>query len=253
VITLRRIAERLVQLGLLVALVLAWHLATVKGHVSPLLLPPLVAVYHEFVALLVSGGFWPDLKVTLSELAGAFSIAAIGGCVTGYLVSRSGYAVKIFDPLLAGMYSVPAILLYPLYILFFGLGSGSKIAIGATIAFFPVALNAIAGLSYVERGYVTAARSMGASNWQMFWCVMLPAAFPVVLAGLRMGCILAFLSILGAETISSLAGIGHRIASLAEAMDSARMFAYILFAVLAAFVLNTAVSFIETHARKAPG
>lgn len=251
-ITLQRIAERLVQLGLLVAVVLAWHVATIDRHVSPLLLPPLAAVYREFVALLVSGGFWPDLRVTLYELAVAFSIAAVAGCFIGYLVSRSGYAVKVFDPLLAGMYSVPAILLYPLYLLFFGLGSGSKIAIGATIAFFPVALNAIAGLSYVDRGYITAARSMGASTWQMFWCVMLPAAFPVVLAGLRMGCILAFLSILGTETISSLAGIGHRIAALAEAMESARMFAYIVFAVLAAFLLNTLVSFIEGRAGRVP-
>jgi ABC-type nitrate/sulfonate/bicarbonate transport system permease component len=130
------------------------------------------------------------------------------------------------------------------------LGPGSKIAIGTTIAFFPVALNTIAGLSYVDKAYITAARSMGANSFQLFWSVMLPAAFPIVLTGLRLGCILAFLSILGGETISSLAGLGHRIVSLAENMESAQMFGNILFAILMAFIINGAVSFVEARGRR---
>src|SRR5208283_4507523 len=134
--------------------------------------------WHEFVLLIESGSYWPDLDVTLYELAVAFVISASTGCIIGYFISRSRYTVRVFDPLFAGLYSIPAILLFPLYVLFFGLGAGSKIAIGATIAFFPVVLNTIAGFDYVERSFITAARSMGASQVQMFWSVMLPAAFP---------------------------------------------------------------------------
>jgi ABC-type nitrate/sulfonate/bicarbonate transport system permease component len=152
--------------------------------------------------------------------------------------------------LLSGLYSIPAILLFPLYLLFFGLGPGSKIAIGTTIAFFPIVLNTIAGLAYVDKAYITAARSMGASDVQLFWSVMLPAAFPVVLTGLRIGCIVAFLSILGGETISSLAGLGHRIVSLAENMETSRMFSNILFAVLIAIVINIIVTFAEARGRR---
>jgi ABC-type nitrate/sulfonate/bicarbonate transport system permease component len=137
--------------------------------------------------------------------------------------------------------------------LFFGLGAGSKIAIGTTIAFFPIILNTIAGFDYVDRSYITAARSMGASGVQMFWSVMLPAAFPVVLAGLRMGFILAFLSILGSETIASLAGLGHRIVSYAESMDPAKMFAYIFLAIIIAFLLNGFVSLIEARVKRGHG
>jgi ABC-type nitrate/sulfonate/bicarbonate transport system permease component len=158
--------------------------------------------------------------------------------------------VRVFDPLLAGIYSIPAILLFPLYLLFFGLGSGSKIAIGTTIAFFPVVLNTIAGLANVDKAYIRAAQSMGANDFQLFWSVMLPAAFPVVLTGLRLGCIIAFLAILGGETISSLAGLGHRIVSLAENMESAQMFANIVFAVLMAFIINGVVSFAEARGRR---
>jgi ABC-type nitrate/sulfonate/bicarbonate transport system permease component len=218
--------------------------------VSPLLLPTLSSVYHEFLVLAAAGTFWPDLGVTLYELAAAFLIASVAGTVIGYLISRSGYAIKVFDPLLAGIYAIPAILLFPLYVLYLGIGPASKIAMGATIAFFPVVLNTTAGLHYVDRIYVTAARSMGASSWQMFWNVMLPAAFPVVLTGLRIGLISAFLSILGTETIASFSGLGHRIVELGENMDTASMFAYIIFVILISITLNSAVSLAERWGRR---
>jgi ABC-type nitrate/sulfonate/bicarbonate transport system permease component len=248
-----RLAQRSVQLGFLMLVALAWQITAIRGGVSPLLLPPPAAVYHEFLLLLVTGKFWPDLKVTLYELGVAFSIAAVAGSVIGYFVSRSRYAIRVFDPLFAGIFAIPAILLFPLYVLFFGLGPGSKIAMGATIAFFPIVLNTISGLGRVDSTYVTAARSMGASSPQMFWSVMLPAAFPIILTGLRMGLILAFLSILGSETIASFSGLGHQIAGLAENMDTASMFAYIVFVLLIAFLLNFAVSFAEARGRREGG
>ena len=245
-----RLAQRLVQLGFLGAVVLAWYLTTMQGHINPLLLPPLGSVYREFVSLLETGQFWPDLRTTLYELAIAFLLAAGAGTLIGYTVSRSGYAIKVFDPLFAGLYAIPTILLFPLYVLFFGIGPASKIAMGATIAFFPVVLHTTSGLSYVKEAYVTAARSMGASPRQMFWNVMLPAAFPVLLTGLRMGLILAFLSILGTETIASFSGLGHQIVELGENMDTAKMFAYIVFVICLAFLLNAAVSFAEARGQR---
>ena len=246
----RWIAQRLVQLGFVASVGIAWYWITVRGNVSPLLLPTLSSVYHEFVALAAAGTFWPDLGVTLYELAVAFLIASVAGTAIGYLISRSGYAIKVFDPLLAGIYAIPAILLFPLFVLYLGIGPASKIAMGATIAFFPIVLNTIAGLHYVDRIYVSAARSMGASSRQMFWNVMFPAAFPVVLTGLRIGLILAFLSILGTETIASFSGLGHRIVELGENMDTASMFAYIIFVILISIVLNAAVSLAERLGRR---
>jgi ABC-type nitrate/sulfonate/bicarbonate transport system permease component len=241
------ISQRLIQLGVLILILVAWYIGTMPGHINPLLLPPPGPVFKDFWQLLTNSSIWPDLWVTVHEWLVAVAIAAIAGCGLGYIISRSAYAVRVFDPLLAGIYSIPAILLFPLYLLFFGLGAGSKIAIGTTIAFFPVVLNTIAGLANVDKAYIRAAQSMGANDFQLFWSVMLPAAFPVVLTGLRLGCIIAFLAILGGETISSLAGLGHRIVSLAENMESAQMFANIVFAVLMAFIINGVVSFAEAR------
>jgi len=245
-----KLASRAVQAGFLVALLALWYLGTTFWGISPLLLPNPVRVWAELKDVIATGEFLPDLKVTLSELAIAFAISSTSGITLGYLISRSPYLIRVFEPLVAGMYSVPIILFLPLYVLFFGLGPGSKIALGATISFFPIVLNTIAGFGYVEKIFVTAARSMGASDYQMFRYVLLPAAFPVILTGLRIGFTITLLAILGSETIASLAGLGHKIVHLAEAMETARMFAYIAFVVAIAATLNTITSSIERRAKR---
>jgi ABC-type nitrate/sulfonate/bicarbonate transport system permease component len=243
-------ASRAVQATFVIGLIALWFVSTNWGRINPILLPNPVNVYHELSDVLRSGEYIPDLLVTLRELVTAFLIACVCGVTFGYLISRSRYSIRVFEPLLAGIYSVPIILFLPLYILFFGLGEASKIALGATISFFPIVLNTIAGFGYVDRVYVLSARSMGASDYQLFRWVLLPAAFPVILTGLRIGFTVALLSILGSETIASLAGLGHRIVHLAEGMDTARMFAYIAFAVAIALFLNTVTSSLEARVRR---
>jgi ABC-type nitrate/sulfonate/bicarbonate transport system permease component len=242
--------SRLVQVAFVLGLLLLWYLAATYWGVSHLLLPNPVVVYHELANVLHSGEFWPDLKVTLGELAVAFSISSVAGISIGYLISRSQFLIRVFEPLLAGVYSIPIILFLPLYVLFFGLGPASKIALGTTISFFPIVLNTIAGFGYVEAIYVVAARSMGAGGFQMFRYVLLPAALPVILTGLRIGFTVALLSILGSETIASLEGLGHKIVHLAEGMETAQMFAYIAFAVVIAASLNTIVTSFENWAKR---
>jgi len=245
-----RWASRAVQLGFVVGLLALWYLGTTYWGISHLLLPNPVKVWHELRDVLASGDYLPDLRITLTELATAFAISCTAGVTLGYVISRSQYLIRVFEPLLAGIYSVPIILFLPLYVLFFGLGPASKIALGTTISFFPIVLNTIAGFGYVDKIFIVAARSMGASDVQMFRHVLLPAAFPVILTGLRIGFTVALLSILGSETIASLAGLGHRIVHLAEAMETERMFAYIAFVVAIAVVLNSLTSGLERRAKR---
>ncbi len=242
--------SRAVQVGFLLVVLALWYLATNRWGVNRLLLPNPVAVWHQLLDVLRTGEFWPDLRVTLIELVVAFALSMTLGTAVGYFVSRTRYAIRVFDPLFAGIYSIPIILFLPLYVLFFGLGPASKIALGATISFFPIVLSTIAGLGNVDRTLVTAARSMGASEYQMFRYVLLPAALPVILSGLRIGFTVALLSIIGSEVIASLAGLGHHIVQLGEGMDMARMFAYIAFVVVIAAVLNSTVSFLEKRGRR---
>jgi ABC-type nitrate/sulfonate/bicarbonate transport system permease component len=246
----RAFASRAVQVGFLLALFVLWYLATNFWGVNRLLLPNPIAVWHQFVDVLRSGAFLSDLRVTATEFAVAFVLATTSGTLVGFLVSRSRYTIHVFEPLFAGIFSIPIILFLPLYVLFFGLGLQSKIALGTTISFFPIVLATIAGFGNVDRTLVTAARSMGASGFQLFWHVLLPGALPVILGGLRIGFTIALLSILGSETIASLAGLGHHIVELAEDMEMPRMFAYITFVVLMVALLNIAVSYLEARGRR---
>jgi ABC-type nitrate/sulfonate/bicarbonate transport system permease component len=248
--TVQRVASPAVQVGLLLALFILWYLATNEWGVNKLLLPNPIAVWHQLIGILKSGEYLPDLRVTATEFAAAFVLALTSGTLVGYLISRTRYTIRVFEPLFAGIYSVPIILFLPLYVLFFGLGPASKIALGTTISFFPIVLSTIAGFSNVDRTLITAARSMGASDYQLFRYVLVPAALPVILTGLRMGFTVAMLSILGSETIASLAGLGHHIVQLAENMEMARMFAYIAFVVVMVAVLNGFVSYLEARGRR---
>jgi ABC-type nitrate/sulfonate/bicarbonate transport system permease component len=242
-------ASRVAQAGFLAGVAVLWYLAATRWGVNRLLLPNPVAVYDNLLDILRSGEFVGDLATTLDELAAAFSISAVGGVTLGYVISRSPYAVAVFEPLFAAIYAIPIILFLPLFVLFFGLGPASKIALGASISFFPVVINTIGGFGHVDRLFVTAARSMGASDYRLFRHVLLPAALPVILTGLRMGFTTALLSIIGSETLASLAGLGHRIVQLAEAMEMARMFAYIVFVIAIVAILNAVVSSLEARGR----
>jgi ABC-type nitrate/sulfonate/bicarbonate transport system permease component len=238
-----------VQVACIVVLFGAWQVGSTSGYLDPLIVPPLSAIAVALTALLRGGALWSDAGVTLFELAIAFALAAGAALSAGFVISRSALAVRVFDPLLAGLYAVPTILLFPSYLLFFGIGPPSKIALGATMAFFPIVLATIAGFAHVAPLRLRAARSMGASGLQLFWYVLVPEAFPIVVAGLRMGLVLGFLAVLGGETLTSNAGLGHQIVTAAESLDPPKMFAYIVVAVVLAIALNALTSYAEQRAR----
>ena len=155
------------------------------------------------------------------------------------------------EPLIAGIFAVPIIIFLPLFILFFGIDVESKMAFGATYAFFPIVLNTIGGVSQVDARYINVARSLGASGRQMFWRVVLPSALPVIMTGIRIGFIIGFLAIIGSETIAGINGLGSQIVRLAEGMNTAEMFAYVFFVILIALLLNGALSLLQKRINRA--
>lgn len=240
-----RALSHLVQVVILLTLWWAWYGATRPGGLSPMVMPSPGAVWRDFVAIVGSGQFVPHMLVTLGTLAVAFSATAIIGLVIGFLCSRTGYRVKVFDPLFSSLYAIPSILLYPIFVLLFGIGVGSKIALGMIVAFFPVVIATIAAISNVDRIYRVAALSMGATPAQTFFHVLLPAALPVIASGLRIGVIQATGAILAGETLSSFAGLGHQIVSMADQFRLSGMYAYILIAILISLTINLAALYFE--------
>ena len=227
----------------------AWYFATQSGSISALCLPKPANVYATLERLMQTASFWSAVTVTLTTILKAFAIAIVAGLVVGYAVTRSKLATQVIEPVIAGLFTVPITLFFPMFILFFGIGTGSKVAYGATYAFFPIALNTIAAFANMEERYLRAARSMGAGRFDTFRHVLLPGALPVLITGMRIGFFICFASVLGGETISSVAGIGRNIALAAELMESARMYAWITFVIATSVTLNLLVYSLENHIR----
>ena len=245
------LSARAVQAGFVAALLALWLYVGHAGMVSPIFLPRLERVLEQFASIIWTGRVIEHLRVTLLELGVAYAGSAILGLGLGYAIGRSRYAVAVMEPLIAGIFAVPIIIFLPLFILFFGIDVESKMAFGATYAFFPIVLNTIGGVSQVDARYINVARSLGASGRQMFWRVVLPSALPVIMTGIRIGFIIGFLAIIGSETIAGINGLGSQIVRLAEGMNTAEMFAYVFFVILIALLLNGALSLLQKRINRA--
>ena len=245
--------QRIIQLAFLAITGGAWYWITTTGSISPLFLPKPEAVWTAFNRLLNVGQFWPAVGVSLGTIAKAYGIAVVCGVLAGYFITRSKFMTEAVEPIIAGLFTIPITLFFPMFILFFGIGTGSKVAYGAVYGFFPIALNTIAGLNNVDERYLRAAQSMGASRLETFRHVLLPYAFPVILTGLRIGFFICFASVLGGETLSSVAGVGRNIALAAELMEPARMYAWISFVIFTAISLNMLVTAFENYVARSEG
>jgi NitT/TauT family transport system permease protein len=242
--------SRVIQIIFVAALLVAWVAATKSGAVHLLLLPDPERVWAAMQRLATTGRLWSEAQVTMMEVAYAYLFAVIPGLGIGFLVSRSPRAVKFCEPIFSGIFTVPLTLFLPLFIFFFGIGPSAKIAFGGVYAFFPVVITAIAAFVGVERLHIAAGRSMGATNWQMFRRVYLPSAMPGILTGLRIAAIVCIASVLGAETVSALRGLGRSIAYASELMDSVQMFAWLLYVVIMAIVINLMLTAAEARAHR---
>jgi ABC-type nitrate/sulfonate/bicarbonate transport system permease component len=240
---------RAIQFAVLAAFFVAWFAIGRTGAVSPLFLPPVEAVTAAFVRLVQTEDFWSAVLTTTLTIAEAYVIAVVLGIFVGWAITRSRYLTQVLEPVVSGLFAIPITLFFPVFILMFGIGPESKVAYGAAYGFFPIALNTIAGLAGVDPRYLNAARSMGVAGSGLFRHVLFPAAFPVILTGLRIGFFICFASVLGGETISSVSGVGRNIALAAELMEPARMYAWIAFVIVVALVLNALVSALENRMR----
>ena len=207
------------------ALVLAfWWIVTAQGWANPTFLPSPKEVWEAAVELADSGLLWSDLRVSLQRAAVGFLIGSVGGIVAGLLTARTRVINWALGPLLTLLRPVPAIALVPLAIVWFGIGEPSKYFVISYTVFLAVWLNTHHGVEHVGETYIRASRSLGATRTREFIEVVLPAAAPHIVAALRIGAALAFLSLVAAELTGASAGIGFRLQEARQYLRTDRMF-----------------------------
>jgi NitT/TauT family transport system permease protein len=230
----RRGAERAGPFLLVVLLVVLWQVLTRAFDIPKFLLPAPTDV--------------AQLMVSEWALIQMHSLATIGSIVSGYLAAvlfalvisalmiRYPLFERLIMPIFVGLQSVPKIAIAPLILVWVGAGIGSKIAVVASIAFFPVVINTMAGFKEVDRGLSDVFRSVDANERQMFFRLRLPYAMPYIFAGLRIATTLSVLGAIVAEWLAASNGLGYLVLSGSFNFNTARSFA----AIIALAVIGTA-------------
>lgn len=165
----------------------AWEAVAIAGIFPEKLFPPLETVFDTLASLALSGILWGHVAGTIVRLALGFLIAAVGGVVAGVLMGRFQVVEELFLPAVSFAYPVPGLAYAPLFVLWFGLGDMPAILLVGAASCFVIILNSWKGVKAVRPLWLRAAEVMGANERQMFWNVMVPAALPYILTGLRLG------------------------------------------------------------------
>lgn len=198
---------------------------------------------------LAEGPLLEDLKISGQEFVVGLAIALLA-VPLGMIVGSMRRLRMALDPIINGLYATPTLALTPLFVIWFGLGIVSKVAIVAIMAFFPLIINTIEGVKTVDRTLLQAARSFGARRHHAYVDVVLPSIFPFIISGLRLAIGRAIIGVVIGEFIGATAGIGYRIRTTAAVFQTRQYLASVAILVIAAMALNFLLRFAE--ARLAP-
>jgi NitT/TauT family transport system permease protein len=247
---------RLWQLGLLLALLGFWHVMTAPGLLPNFMFdndrqaafffgqPALVAqrIWAWFVT---DADIYRHLGVTLTETLLAFAIGSVLGLGAGLWLALQPMASALLEPYIKAMNSMPRIILAPIFAVWFGLGIGSKVALGVTLVFFIVFFNVYQGVKEVSPVVLSNATMLGASRRQLLRFVYLPSATSWVFSSLHTSVGMAFVGAVVGEYLGSAKGVGYLIHMAEGSFDINTVFAGILVLTMFALVLDYAVSVAE--------
>jgi ABC-type nitrate/sulfonate/bicarbonate transport system permease component len=209
-------------------LLLAWELISRTRFVDPLLLPPPSIVFLEIGRLLWSGSLLIDLWASLRRILIGFSLSVVISVLIGALMARSMLFEDLFDPIVELIRPVSPLAIFPLALLWFGIGDGSKIFLIALSCSFPIILSTYAGVRGIDRSYIRVARSLGASPSEILIRIILKGCLPQLFTGIRLAWGIALIVIIAAEMIGGVAGLGYMVLTAQQTFRVDRVFAGIV-------------------------
>lgn len=203
-----------VTFGTVVVLLLGWWWATTQGWIPPLFLPSPAAVWHAATAAWqgdVQGGLplASHIGWSLLRVVAAFALAALTAVPAGLLMGTSRVARGVLDPVIEFYRPLPPLAYLPLIVIWFGIDETAKILLIYLACFAPIAMATRAGVAGVASEPLHAALSMGATHWQLLRHVILPAALPEILVGLRIAIGFGWTTLVAAEMVAATAGLGQ--------------------------------------------
>ena len=229
----------------ILALAAAWEILARSGTFTPFQLPALSAVLARIWDDGVSGDLWVNTGLTLYRALTAFCICAVGGVAIGMAMSRNAVAHWFFDPIVSIGFPMPKIAFLPVVILWLGIYDVSKITIIVIDAIFPVIAATVIAIQGVERELIWSARNMGASNRELMWQIVLPAAMPQILTGLQVALPISMIIAVVTEMLMGGYGLGGAMMTASRFADSRGVFAGIVEIAVVGYVLVKAMALVR--------
>lgn len=229
----------------LVVFLAIWEGVVAAGWIEQFWISKPSAVILRIVALIPAPQLYSDAAFTMKSVFFGFLISLILGIPTACLLYKYSLLHKIVDPYIMALYSMPRLALAPLFIVWFGVGSASKIALVVSLSYFIILLNTYSGLTNVNKRLISQVQLMGASDWFIFRKVSLPAALPWLLSGARVALGFSLIGAIVGELIVSEQGLGLRIARASGLFDTTGVFAYLVIVAALGMLFDQGVRVVE--------
>jgi NitT/TauT family transport system permease protein len=232
------------RIAIILAVLVLWEAVAASGLLYRDVVPSLLAIGRALVNLLANPEYYWNLGVTAGEVGTSLVIGGLSGLIVGLVLGGSRLLAKAYEPYLYYLGPTPKIIFFPIMIMWFGVGPGSKVAMGAISCFFPIALSAAAGMRQIEPILIRVGRSFRANPWQMATKIYLPAMRHPIINGVRLGLGVAIIGTLLAETKLSNRGLGFLIIQAYSLFDMPRMYAMLIVLFVIAIAANALVGWI---------
>ena len=222
-----------------------WEYSCRALNISELILPTPSKIIVAMVSGFASGYFVDHLLATLEEVVFGFALAAIAAFAIGTLISQICLLEIVIYPYIVAFQTLPKVALAPLILIWVGLGIEGKVIVAATISFFPMLVNTIAGMKFAPQNEIDLMRSLSANRWKIFRYVQLPEALPFIFAGLNIGLVLSVLGAIVGEFVGAKVGLGYLILQMNFNLDVTGMFAVLVVLGLMGVALNTVSQYLR--------
>ena len=227
-----------IQVAALCLLFGSWELVARQGWLNPAFVSEPSQYFPSFWHGISQGNLLSLMGTTLYETFVGFVIAAVLGTAAGYVMAEVRIVDTVLRPFMNGFNNLPRVAFAPLFVLWFGFGSTSRIALVVSLGFFIMAFSTYSGLQSTSRDHLLLARTLGTGRWARFWKLELPSAMPAIFGGLQLSLSYAFLGAVVGEMLTGSAGLGGYLALQLNTFDTSDFFGAIVLLIIVAVSLS---------------